>query len=83
MLKVLKLKCGLFSIQKLIMLSIIEKNYYQDRVKFKPTKGKCQKSYRQLQDQIQPCQETHFDSITEELQADYLCRYEGVQVQIH
>ena len=53
-----------------------------NRVKFRPTEGKCQKGYRQLKSEIQPYQESNFDSMTEELQADYLDRYEGVQVQI-
>ena len=41
------------------------------------------KGYRQLESEIQPCQKINFDSMTEELQADYLDRYEGVQAWIH
>ena len=41
------------------------------------------KGYRQLLCENKPCLEVNFDSLTEQLQADYLDRYEGVQAQTH
>ena len=54
-----------------------------NRVKFSSTEGKCLKRYRQLQTEVQPCQKINFDSMTEELQADYLDKYEGVQAPLY
>ena len=47
------------------------------------TEGKCQRGYRQLQSEVQTCQMINFDSMTEELQAHFLNRYEDVQTQIN
>ena len=54
-----------------------------NRVKFNPMEGKYQKGYRQLLGESKPCQEVSFESMTENLQAYYLYRYKGIQVQIH
>ena len=73
MLKVLKWKGGPFTTQKLIMLSIVEKNYLSPNgVKFKSTEGKYQKEYRQLLGKSKPCKVTNFGSMTEKLHADYI-----------
>ena len=49
-----------------------------NRVKLSSAEGKYQKRYRQLQTEVQQCQKIKFDSISEELQAEYLDRYKGV-----
>ena len=68
------------------MIHYVEENRKElpsDRVKFNPTKGKCQKGYGQPQGKNRTCQEVNPDSMTEQLQIDQLDRYEGVQAQIH
>ena len=48
------------------------------RVKFNPIESRCQKEYRQLNGESQTCQEIDFDNMMEQLQKDYIDRYEGV-----
>ena len=54
-----------------------------NKVKLKSTEEKCQKGYRQLQCENRIYQEVNFESMVEQLQADYLDRYEGLQEQMH
>ena len=39
--------------------------------------------YRQITGENRKCQEIDFNTITEQLQTDYLDKYENVQVEVH
>ena len=64
-------------------LKIGIKELPSNRVKFNPAEGKVQKTYRQIKGEDRICQKINFHSKTEQIQADYLDRYEGAQAQIH
>ena len=47
------------------------------------TEGRCQKGYKEMTEEHRTYEEIYLDGITEQLQTDYLGRYESVQKEIH
>ena len=65
------------------MLSTIEKKCHQIEQNLNQLKESVKKGIDNCKVKVEQCQEFNIGSMTEQLQADYLDRYEGFQTQIH